>query len=281
MIETTAELLAEEEDWERTSIQRGIDRVRLDYEQANHKAAVSQTGGLVDTEVGSIVIKAVIRPLIEAIKAKQAEAVSAFQNYTRGTFARWWAPILCLEAEKWALITVRAALTGLTSELRDSRPTTPLALTIMKYGKLQREFDLWKAAEAERRKAAARSGEDYVDLYKLMMARCKNVNARNAKRWMKLAQEHDKLEWAKADMVQVGMILINLLVEHGGGWFRVELLAGRRGASYTTERHLILSEDAKNFIRNKQEKLEIQRPWLAPMLCQPRPWEFVPAETEV
>ena len=264
-------LIDGEKTWEMEGIQRGIDRARRLIEDASHRAVSNSTGGLADLDAGAIIMHEIIKPLIPAIEELQDTAIAGIN--TVGRNARWWLPLLSLEAEKWAVITVRTVLTGLAPETKDSRPCTPLAIQIAKHGKLQREFDLWKKAEAEARKE---SDGDYVDLYRLMISRVKEVNPRTAKKWMKLSANVDRLEWSKDDLTHVGMRLLETLVSRGGGWFEMKLVGKGGGATRITERRLALTPIARDWIRSRHAQTELQRPFLAPMLTPPDPWRWEP-----
>ncbi len=258
--------IAEEIEW----IEKGVKRFREAHLKANDKALKGRGGGLAEQEIGSSLTTLLLRAMIPAIEELQREALEDIHNKKRK--AVWWVPILCLEADKWAIITLRSVLTGLSAEVADARPATPLALQIGRHAQFQREVDLWKKAEAERKKEL---GEDYVDLYKLMLARVKKVTAKSARKWMQLAEDCDRINWSKETCLCVGMLLLEVLVKKSGGWFEMVLIGSGAGATRQTERQLKLSPMAVRRINKEVRRMGLNKPLLSPMIRPPKPWTYV------
>lgn len=217
-------------------------------------------------------------PLVPAIQAAHETALRGLSG--KGHRAKWWIPALSLEADKWAVITARSALTGIAPDMQDARPTTSVALNIASAAKLQREFDLWKARESKESREAQARGEHRANLYQVMLRSVKKVDKRTARKWMLLSDNIDHLDWSKDERISVGMLMLSILAEHGGGWFELAYIRKSTGRGTVTERVIRLTEAGRRWINNHNAMTELQRPWLLPMLCPPKAWRWVDAETE-
>ncbi|MBP5855707.1 hypothetical protein KAJ83_01700 [Marivibrio halodurans] len=260
-----------EHQWELRGVDDGVKRYREAVAKANDRAQAGGRGGLADMEAGEVMLTEILKPLIPAVREAQDEAFQTIQG--RGKIPKWAVPMLCLEAEKLAVVIVRSTLAGLSVEIQDYRPVTPLSIAIAGNAKTQREFDLFKQKEAEKKKAAEDSGDAAVDLYKLMERRVKKVDARNAKKWMKLSEESVALDWDKETKVHFGHKCVQLLVEHGGGWFEMQMHYKGNGRQLVTERQIKLTDVAKEYITHYHAVSELQRPFMLPMIAKPNDWK--------
>lgn len=97
---------------------------------------------------------------------------------------------------------------------------------------------------------------------------------------MLLSDNIDHLDWSKDERISVGMLMLSILAEHGGGWFELAYIRKSSGRGTVTERVIRLTEAGRRWINNHNAMTELQRPWLLPMLCPPKAWRWVDAEAE-
>jgi hypothetical protein len=241
--------------WEVESVDRGVQRYR---------EAEAEVEMYADSEPGKRMMVDTMRRLVPAVEAAQAEALKTLTDPQAGRRPEWMLPILCLGAEKLALITARFAVSGSS---RSDGVATSVASNIASAVKLEREFELWRDKQKERGKAGA------IDLYKLMTGRVKRVDARTAKKWMKKAEDLDRIEWDTETKVVFGMKLLELLVEHGGGYHEIVVVGAGSNSRRTTTRYVRLTAAAEAYVKDINSSTELDRPWLMPMLCPPQPWK--------
>jgi hypothetical protein len=253
--------------WETEGVERGIARYR------RMLADAVKQGNEADLAPGQKMMHEILKNLVPAIIASKEEELDKLQG--RGNPAISRLPLFCLDPHKVALITARAAL----ASARAGRHATSLALLIAQQVRDERNFELWRQSEANRAKAEKQRGiPKPIDMFKVMTARVKAVNARSARAWMKraekMARDFDKLEWPKEDRIHFGMHMIKLLVEQGGGWFETTLYWVHGKGGPATERHVVLSETAKEYLNLHHAQCELTRPWLLPMICPPNDWRM-------
>jgi hypothetical protein len=179
--------------------------------------------------------------------------------------------IMSLDAEKIALITARTAL----SFSRQERLVPQLAVAVANRIREQRNFELWQDAEREKVKLAKEAGKSAVNLVEVMKRSVKAVDARTVRKWIKKAEEFDKVEWSTEEKIHLGVLLVRLLAERGGGWFAIKNVNSHNKGRITTEQRLVLTDEAREFLAYHHAQSELTRPWLLPMLSPPNPWRFV------
>lgn len=243
--------------WEQESITRGIAR----YRAAVNKQDPGETG------VGQQATREIVLNLAPAIQAKQHADMhlDALQAGGRGSFEKV-AAFASLDAVTMAVIVTRSCLSS------DERAVASLAVEVGNRCRHQRELELWAEAEAAKVKAAKAVGERAVDLYKLMCDRTKRVDERTYRRWKKKFDAFKRTDWDTSLRAWVGMTLIGMMVEHGGGWFQTEMVGRTKGRRWVTERVIRLTDIAKDWVRQQHRHIEESRPWLVPMICEPKPW---------
>lgn len=221
---------------------------------------------LADTVIGKRIINELLGPMTAAIKAMQANVVEGLAK--GGNRANGWL-VLCLEPDKLAYITLRASLTFQFQQV------VSLSVRIADMVKAQREFDLWKQRQMEREKENRERGVYAVNLYKTMIAyRGNNVNPRVAAHWIKRSGDVDRLPWTKEEKIALGKALINVLVATGGKWFTLEKRTKGTGDRSQTVTEVRLTPEAIQWIDEEQDIVAALRPWLLPMLIQPRDWKL-------
>ncbi len=266
--------------WERGSVERGVARYRESLYRTKKDGGL-ELKELAELEPGQDIMREVIVNAEAAISAAQVEAMNAMRDKTRGRWEMWWWPLCCLEADKIALIGARAMLGVQIHELsrgHGSRPLRSVALEIGRAMKLEREFEMWREAENRRereaRKAKAEGDEDVFapNWWKLMRQRAPELSERAFRKWAKKSGQYDRLDWGRDVRLSVGTKVIDLIVQHGGGWFTVAMVGNHMSNRYTTERRVMLTEDAWKWIKSAHRGHEFNRPWLLPMLKEPLNW---------
>lgn len=257
--------------WERESVERGVRRYRSSLYD-DQKDGGQRLKDLADLEPGQRIMCEVVHHSVVAIEDAQREALAGLEakSGARGgnRMPAWWAPLLSLSAEKVAVIGVRSLLTGGASG--PGRKLRSVALEIGRHMQTEREFELWRVAEdkAQKEDPARRSH------WRLMKAISKEINEAAFTMWRKKSQRLDSLGWPRDIRLQAGTKVIDLIVQHGGGWFEVGLESVSRGRFRTTERFVKLTEVAQEWVKSRHLGNELNRPWLLPMICEPRPWVY-------
>jgi hypothetical protein len=236
--------IMQEIEWEQGATDRGVRR----YRETMYRNG--KDGGLVarpitELEPGQVIMRDVVHYTVEAIHAAQREAADAIVAKGKGRWDIWWWPILCLKAEQIAVIAVRTILsTDIDARGYKAVSARGLSLTIGRHMKTQREFEMWRKAENERERAARkeraeglRPDDEYIpNWWKLMSRMSPEVNERAFRKWSKKSDQYDKLDWTREMRLHVGMKVLGLIVEYGGGWFEMEVMRVNGGRGYKTER---------------------------------------------
>lgn len=249
--------IEQQKQWELGCVQRGVERFQ-------RSVSGSQ---LEDTPAGVKALRHVMSHLVPAVEQAQEEALNTVNERKRPNM--WMLPILCLEADKMAYITARTCL-----QCNSGQTLTSTALTVGNRVQCERELELWRLEELEKQKKAKESDTTHPNRYRLMLDRCKNLDERAYKKWSKKYLQMDKLGWPLELRVQLGVKLIDLIVRHGGGWFTVDQIRAFKRGKSITENRVNLTEEAKAYIKHTHEECEISRPWLTPMICEPRDWRM-------
>lgn len=264
--------------WERGSVERGVARYRESLYRTKKDGGL-ELKELAELEPGQDIMREVIVNAEAAIRAAQVEAMNAMRDKTRGRWEMWWWPLCCLEADKIALIGTRSMLGGGGMSTSPRRALRSVALEIGRAMKLEREFEMWREAENRRereaRKAKAEGDDDVFvpNWWKLMRQRAPEFSERAFRKWAKKSGQYDKLDWGRDVRLAVGTKVIDLIVRYGGGWFAVDLVGKHESNRYTTERRVMLTEDAWKWIKSAHRGHEFNRPWLLPMLKEPLDWK--------
>ncbi len=141
----------------------------------------------------------------------------------------------------------------------------------------ERALELFKETERAKEKAQEEAGEGRPEnVYKLMCHYAREVNPRTFKRWRRKVADFDAAPWGEDVMVAMGMKLIHLMVEYGGGWFQVRVVNRHTRRSMVKTRKLLeMTPEAEAFLGDQRTLDEVNRPWLVPMISRPVPWEMV------
>lgn len=259
-------------EWERHQVQRGVERYRASLQKVHEDGSIRRRA-LAELEPGQVIAQDLIEPVTERIKVLQAEYLTAYQDpkLKRVPEASW--PITALPPERLAACAVLTAL---------ARPE-PCSFTVVGRDCGTRvmhevEYETWKANEATAVKERKAKGAPFVpDLFKLMLHRNEMVDMRVFKKWTNKAPHFVKGEWTQEMKFHVGSVLMTLLVE-AASWFRVDNEWGEA----KNQRKLVfsMSDEGRAFVACRHNQNELMRPFLLPMIAEPKDYEY-PPEPEV
>jgi len=256
-------------EWEHTGIQRGIQRYRKDLmiKHPHKDGSVSYSPkSVVDTGIGNQIVNEVLHNISGEIYKLCEWSWERFSNPTREREPSWMPVFLPLEPELLAVLSIRCCFTAVDKTL------LAVASELGRQVKLQAEFIRWKDYESDKAKEAKENGEYHANIYKLMLHRTKKVDERSFAKFRKKSIEFGKFDWSRETIVTGGIKLIEVLVNHGGGWFEVHSARVTKGRRQVIEKTVRLSPEAQEFISKQHERLELTRPLMLPMLVPPRPW---------
>lgn len=255
--------------WEAAAIDRGKDRYRGTFStvKVGRDGTVKhESAELGDVAPGQIILKEMMLHAVPYFQAAIEEAKREITSGRRGAHKEWWWLIGWLTAEEIALVTARTILTERASgDSYQGRSATGLNLRIGQAVKEQIEFNRWK--KNSKILAADQGGFDFAAW--LITKVGGTINRRTWSRWKAKMDAIENEEWPSDTRVQIGAKLLDLMIKHGGGWFE-DRLVYKTGK---TERRVFLSEAAQQAITDINAQLEVNRPYMVPMRCQPNPWE--------
>lgn len=233
--------------WEQEAINRGIARYR----------EVSSALDPTTLSPGKALLRAVVPPLVEAIKVAQEEALAAQGVRTREPL--WCLPILMLPPEALAVITsailLRAASEG---------ATTSRARAIAKACRDQIEFSRWERKMLDDRVTGT---WDALSTYR---TRYPNANNRSWRGWRKRVEDLETVDWSPSLETQLGAHLIHLAVTAAPEWFIQK--TQRQGIK--TSLVVALSPEAEEVMLDLEQRAEIARPYRLPMIVPPLAWRY-------
>lgn len=251
--------------WEHEQVQRGIARYRDSLRKVNEDGTV-KARDLGSLEPGQIIAEDLIGPLVERIRGAQQVAFDAITTLSKPADYAWG--LALLPAETLGACTVLHALTRV-----EATPFTACAVSLGTRVQHEWEYQNWKAAEAAAEKERKERGEEEFtpNLFKLMLHRNKDqVNDRVFAKWKKKAPLFTSGNWTAATRAQVGTALLTLLVE-SNAWFEVSIQC----INNRQVRIFQMTELGRDWVSDRHSQNELMRPYLLPMICEPRDYEYV------
>jgi hypothetical protein len=254
--------------WEHYQVQRGIERYRRTLVQQK------KDGSIVDRNLGEVhhgqrIASDLIGPMVEAVKAKKAEYVGKLEdpkskkiNDASGIFG-------CLDEET---IAACAVLTALANPVEAGWTSVRRACAARLRHEI--EYQEWARREREAEKARKESGDEGVNMFKLMLKRNDGqVDKRVFDKWSKKTTTLVKQEWTHEQTIHIGSAVMTLFVECNG-WFEVK---EQREEGQKFPRLIFgMTETALTLTASLKTSCELQRPFLAPMICEPQDYAVQP-----
>jgi len=252
---------AAQQEWEQYQTQKGIARYRASLDRETKDGGLKRRS-LVELEPGQRIAEELIGPLVASVKDAQATAIGRVTEEGRGRGASDHDWMLCsIPAETLGVVTVLKALTC-------EAPSSFTGVCRSLGGRVQDEYDLmrWKEREAQAAKEAkAAEQAPPLNLYRLMTHRNKTVDKRVFEKWSRKAPLFSAGDWPMALKASLGMTLLTLLVE-SNAWFEAYI----QRENSRTKRMFRMTDLALAWVSDRHNSNELNRPYLLPMICEPR-----------
>lgn len=248
----------QEIEWEREGMRRAAERYR-------EAAAVADPTTLPS---GQRMLRRCVPPLIAKVAEAQDQAIEELNK--PGKRKPWEFPIQCLPADALALLTVLAALR------RAGTPDDP-GSALSHLTSASRELvaairDEWQYRQwRQEQRAVRKEHPDAPDLLAQLARRYPTIHRNVWRRWKREAGI-TPAAWDQPTSVQLGAHLFHLLVEAVPSLFAIVLVSSKG----VTSKHLCLSLEAADLMRSIEDRAELARPRLMPMIVPPLPWIYEP-----
>lgn len=242
---------------EMSGVDEGVERFRATLTDKSTKLA--------DTAAGRKIFNETMALLIPAINDAQEIAVEGIANSGRGLKPVWWWYISFVKPEKLAYITMRSILGIRMSTGGIGRKATQICMEIGTAVKQQIEFQTW--LEQSKRTAEETGGRD---LAAQLIRRAKNFNQRQWGNWTRKIESIETLDWRRDVRMHVGAKLLELALEHTGGFITMEYVQIRN----KTERQVFLSDACRAMIEDIHSRVEVLSPVLKPMIVPAKDWAW-------
>jgi hypothetical protein len=256
-------------EWEHYQVQRGIERYRRTL------SLTKQDGTLKDRDLGEVhhgqrIASELIGPMVEAVKAKKDAYHERLSSNERGRIADSSGIYGLLDEET---IAACAVLTALANPVEAGWTSVRRACAARLRHEV--EYRSWAAREKSAEKARKESGEDGINMFKLMLKRNKgDVDKRVFDKWAKKTTTLVKEEWTHEQIIHIGNEVMTTFVETNG-WFEVR--EQREDGQKYAKLVFGMTESALKLTAGLKNSCELQRPFLAPMICEPQDYEYQPA----
>tara|TARA_Y100001973_G_scaffold105087_1_gene176982 strand:+ start:4358 stop:6850 length:2493 start_codon:yes stop_codon:yes gene_type:complete len=247
-------------------VERGIQNMKRSMTISHGRDGSIRQNALVDTEPGRQIFHDLMKNLVPHFEAARQEAIDGIAAGGRGVKPTWWWLLAPVPAEKAAFLTIRSVLTIRMVARSLGRKANAICLEVGNSMKMQTEYERW----------ASISKEQEPDLAKLLMKRAKNMNTRQWSKWRRKIEDIETLNWTKYEKIHVGAKLLELLIEHGGGYFELRYVQVR----HKTERQVFLTDLCRQMIDDCASHLEVNAPVLRPMIVPPNRWRWDEGQNE-
>ena len=247
-------------EMEISGAERGIEKYRASLLKTHGHGGPQRDTSLTDTEPGRRIFIDLMQSLVRPMEDARTEALEGIPNAGRGVRPKWWWMIIQVPADKLAFLSIKAALNIRMTDKTSGRKATNLCIEIGSAVKMQTEYERWLEVCNEM--------DAVPNAAKLMMQRAKNMNPRQWSSWRRKIDEIQTLSWSREEKIHIGAKLLDVLIEHGGGYFELQYvqIGGK------TERQVFLTDLCRQMIEDTSSFLEVNSPVLRPMLVKPRSW---------
>lgn len=258
--------------WEHYQVTRGIERYRRSLVQDKEDGG-QRLKGLDEIKVGNTIASDMIGPMVAAVVKLQAERVQyAEESSIKGKMSE----------DDWALLTLPAetiAACAVLTALSCSPDSTYAGVSRDCATRMQHEIEYmaWKQAErdAERERKAA-DAPFVPDLFKLMVKRNDVVDLRVFKKWAKKSPLFAAQDWDQKTKARIGGAIMTLLVE-SNSWFEVK--QEHQQGHNRVKLMFRMTEMGLGVLSRLHNEGEYQRPFMLPMICEPRDYEYIEPRT--
>lgn len=258
--------------WEHWQVMRGVERYRQTLVRETKNGDVVQRS-LGEVQHGQRIASELIGPMVAAVKAKQAEFLSSLADPNMKRLPDSTTVLTMLPADT---IAACAVLTALANPV--DAGWTSVRITCAARIRHELEYQEWQKAEREAEKLRKQTGEEGVNLFKLMLHRNNGeVDKRVFDKWSKKSQTLVKIDWDQRMKVHVGGEIMAMLIE-SNGWF--EITEEREEGQKFARQYFGMTDAARALTMSLQNSCELHRPFLAPMICEPQDYVFVSPEVK-
>lgn len=254
-------------DWEHFQVQRGIDRYRRSL-VTESKSGTIRSKDLGETTHGQRIATELIGPMVEAVEKFQKDFADQLneQGSKMKRLPEAATVITTLSAET---IAACAILTALANPV--DAGWTSVRVSCAARLRHEIEYQEWAKAEKAAEKARKQTGEEGINLFKLMLKRNDGeIDKRVFDKWSKKSVLMIKQEWDQRTKVLIGDAVMSLVVE-SNGWFKVDDVL-EDGAKFP-KKVFGMTETALKLTAALGHSCELQRPFLAPMICEPQDYQ--------
>ena len=215
------------------------------------------------TQPGSQLMDLVLPGFIETIKQATQDGLGMVVEATGGRTPAWALTISILSPEELAVLTVKTVLGTLTNPTLDKH-FAAFAMSLGDSVRDQVDFNRWLLA------SNLQAEEDQMPSVadQLIKRAGGKVDRRYRARWKKRCENYLTSDWPKADKVSLGTKLIGLLSDTHPDVFEVVLV--KEGARQ--RRCFRLVPEMWDQIATVNDALALSRPFLIPMICEPKDW---------
>lgn len=248
-------------------MQRGVDRYKrsLVHDQGDGRLRVKR---LDEIAPGTRIAGDMIGPMVEAVKAKQAEYLAALASPDLKRVPEALMAITWLPPET---VAACAVLTALAS----SPDATFMGVSKDCAARMQHEIEYatWKQAEADAARERKAADAPFVpDLFKLMVKRNDVVDMRVFRKWSKKAALFTGQDWDQRTKALVGTAVMTLLVE-SNSWY--EVTQEHQQGHNKVKLMFRMTELGFSVLSNLHQEGEYQRPFMLPMIAEPLDYEYI------
>lgn len=261
--------------WEIQNIQAGIERYRRLLEVAPFdttipgRKLITEVLGDPDQGFGAV----------WAIRKMQQDIAEKISSNTGRRTIEAEVVLLMMKPEVLAYVGLKCVLNSNYLALRNSQSWVPLTQVEALIGdtiKAQMELEVWMENQKKVSKAAGKKS--------LVQITKENFPHLSRKKWAEMRRRWysvPQMTWTTRLKVELGAMLVKALVEDGGGWFAIEKMTGMVSKTHKGRSTILvlgISEEAREYLSDLNNRLEVTRPYLLPMICPPRPWIHVEPE---
>lgn len=254
MANATPDQLEAQARWEVSWAHEAIKRYR---ENVTNKP-------LADLPAGQALLKVCVPPLEAAIKVRQAQAQAHGVGLLRsGAGTGWHGPVLALEPDRLAVLTLASALRVECDRPPDGGSVGSvrgLSLSLAASLGAQLDYDQWAAGAEE-------------SILESVLRRYPTMDRRRWASVKKKLELEPSARWPVSQCLQIGATLVGCLVEACPDYFSI----ATKATNGRTENILVLSERAQDIMQDRASRAEVAWPMFLPMICPPNDWRYEPS----
>ena len=218
----------------------------------------------------SSVIRDPLHRLEKAIRKLQSTArerlVSAQTTGVR--LGGWEMPVLAMGSRQLAFITFKCVLVA----ARDAHRIQRVGTTIGRMVNYEVRWEQLRKAEAIAAKERDYTPPNRVEMMKRSVS---EINPKSVRMWLRKISNIETESWSKKVHFTVGGALLSALLEECPEIAIKKTVHLKRYSEHQSTTVVVLAPEFVGVVRSVHGKEAMNAPWLLPMVCPPRRWEFV------